>query len=77
MTKKNDFWTGLSKNGEWSVRREGSSRVASVHETQSAAWNEARRLARGAGGEAYLKGRDGKIRAQNTYAKDPNAKEGN
>ena len=71
MTKNKDYWTSPSKGGEWSVKREGSSRAASVHGTQTEAWNEARRLARGAGGEAYLQGRDGKIRARNSYGDDP------
>ncbi len=71
MAKTKDYWTSPSGSGEWAVKREGSSRAASVHDTQAEAWNEARRLARGSGGEAYLQGKDGKIRARNSYGDDP------
>lgn len=64
------FWT-TKKNGGWAVKKEGATRVSSVHSSQSDAWAETRRLARGSGGEAYLKGSDGRIRARNTYGKDP------
>ncbi|WP_370692649.1 DUF2188 domain-containing protein [Reyranella sp.] len=36
------------------VKRSGSANPTSTHSTQSAAWIEARRLARGAGGEVRL-----------------------
>lgn len=65
-----NYWASKRSEG-WAVKKEGSSRAASVHSNQSEAWAEARRLARGAGGEAFLKGSDGKIRARNTYGKDP------
>jgi hypothetical protein len=64
------FWTLKSDQG-WAVKKEGATRVSSVHSSQSDAWAEARRLARGSDGEAYLKDRDGRIRARNTYGKDP------
>jgi hypothetical protein len=60
------FWTSKSAGG-WQVKKEGASRPSSVHESQSGAWSEARRLARGAGGEAFLKDSNGRIRAQNSY----------
>ncbi|MDP1583280.1 MAG: DUF2188 domain-containing protein [Bradyrhizobium sp.] len=65
-----NYWTTKRSDG-WAVKKEGAARASSVHDTQSDAWSEARRLARGAGGEALLKGNDGKIRARNTYGKDP------
>ncbi len=71
MANKNDYWTSPRKDGGWSVKRSGTSRAASVHNTQAEAWKEARRLARGAASEAFLKGKDGKIRARNTYGNDP------
>ena len=55
------------KSDGWVVKKEGSSSVASVHSTQSGAWAETRRLARGAGGNAFLKDKDGHISAQNSY----------
>ena len=68
---KNNYWTSKRPDGAWSVKKEGSSRASSVHGTQQEAWNEARRLARGSKSEAFLKGRDGKIRARNSYGSDP------
>lgn len=70
MANAKNYWATRTTGG-WSVKREGADRAASVHETQSEAWDETRRLARGAGGEALLKGRDGKIRARNSYGHDP------
>jgi len=52
------YWTSKRATG-WAVKKEGASRASSIHSTQSEAWSEARRLARGSGGEAYLKGEDG------------------
>lgn len=70
MGNQRNYWATPHEEG-WAVRREGSDRASSVHSTQNEAWNESRRLARGAGGEAYLQGRNGRIRARNTYGKDP------
>ena len=64
------YWISKSCNG-WIVRKDGAAQASSVHDTQSSAWGEARRLARGSGGEALLKGNDGKVRARNAYGKDP------
>lgn len=65
-----NYWTSKRPDG-WAVKKEGSAQASSVHNKQSEAWNETRRLARGAGGEAHLRGTDGKIQARNTYGKDP------
>jgi hypothetical protein len=59
------------RNDGWAVKKEGTTRVSSVHSTRSDAWAEARRLARGSGGDAVLKRSDGSIRARNTYGKEP------
>jgi len=71
MAGKKDYWTNPRNDGKWAVKRTGSSRAASLHNTQDEAWKEARRLARGVGSEAFLKGKDGKIRARNSYGNDP------
>jgi|WetSurMetagenome_2_1015567.scaffolds.fasta_scaffold715828_2 hypothetical protein len=71
MASKNDYWTSHRKDGTWAVKREGTDRAASIHDTQADAWKEARRLARAAESEAFLKGRDGMIKARNTYSHDP------
>jgi len=59
------------QNNRWTVKKEGDSRISSLHSNQSDAWVEARRLARGSGGNAVLKGTDGRIRARNDYGRDP------
>jgi len=61
-----NYWVTKGSNG-WVVKKQGSSRAASIHSTQSEAWAETRRLARGAGGDAILKGSNGKIQAENSY----------
>lgn len=71
MSSKNNYWTSKRTDGKWSVKKEGSARATSLHNDQESAWKEARRLARGTGSEAFLKGRDGKIRARNSYGNDP------
>jgi Uncharacterized protein conserved in bacteria (DUF2188) len=55
----------------WAVQREGTSRADSVHPTQGAAINRGADLAKGAGGQLRIKGRDGKIRDERTYGNDP------
>ena len=70
MSNSKNYWTTKSGGG-WAVKKEGASRATSVHTTQESAWNETRRLARGTGGEAFLQGSNGQIRARNTYGKDP------
>ena len=70
MSKSKNYRTTPHCNG-WAVKRDGRSRADSIHGTQSAAWNEARRLARGAGGEAVLHGTKGEICTRNTYDPDP------
>jgi hypothetical protein len=52
-------FNAVMKAGGWIVA-EGSGRSASKHTSQDEAWKETRRLARGAGPEAILRGKDGK-----------------
>lgn len=70
MPSSKNYWTTRSGDG-WAVRREGAKKATSRHDSQSDAWSETRRLARGSGGEAFLQGRNGQIRARNTYGEDP------
>ena len=71
MPSKNNYWTSPRKDGTWSVKKTGTERASSIHDTQADAWKETRRLARGAESEAFLKGRDGTIKTRNTYGHDP------
>lgn len=60
----------------WVVRKETSSRPAGVYTTQAEAWSEGRRRALGAGGEAVLHSKDGRITARNLYGIDPRPRKG-
>lgn len=59
-----------SKNG-WSVKKAGASKASSVHRTQAEAVNAAREIARNQRTELYIHGRDGRIRARDSYGNDP------
>lgn len=53
----------------WSVEKPGASRASSVHDTQQQAIDAARaNLQNNGGGELAIKGRDGRVRAQDTVA---------
>ena len=55
----------------WAVRAEGASATTLIFRTQSEAWEKAKSIARKERTEALLHGRDGVIRARNTYGHDP------
>lgn len=55
----------------WQVKGEGNERASSLHDTQAEAWAETIRLAKESKGEAFLAGKDGKIRERNSYGHDP------
>lgn len=62
------FFAAISPRGcGWTVRRAGRSRALMLWLTRDEAWREARRLARGAGVEAYLVETNGRIIARNNY----------
>jgi hypothetical protein len=70
-----DYWTTPHEDG-WQVKGSGNKKATSVHKKQADAWNEAKDRAREAKGEAYLQGRDNKIRERNTYGNDPRKTKG-
>ena len=55
----------------WAVRREGASRVSSIHGTQDAAGRAARQTAIREGGETFIHRPTGEIRDRNSYGNDP------
>jgi hypothetical protein len=71
MVSNKNYWTSKRTDGKWAVKKEGSIRASSIHDNQESAWKETRRLARGEGSEAFLKGKNGKIRTRNSYGNDP------
>ena len=58
-------------NGRWAVRGEGNERVTSNHDTQREAIEQAREIARNQESELLIHGKDGKIRARDSYGGDP------
>lgn len=72
MSKKTLYVTSHGGTG-WAVKHAGTNTPSSTHQTQAAAWNEARRLARGVGGEVRLQGSDGTTIARNSYRLSSNA----
>lgn len=60
----------------WSVRKAGSARSTKTFKTQGDAINAGREIARNQGTELYIHGRDGKIRARDSYGRDPHPPKG-
>lgn len=60
----------------WAVVGAGNSRVTSVHQTQEAATNRAREIARSERSELVVHGRDGRIRQKDSYGNDPHPPKG-
>ena len=58
-------------DGAWAVRGEGNKRDTSHHKTQQKAQQRARGIAINQGGDVITHGRDGKIRARDSYGHDP------
>jgi hypothetical protein len=55
----------------WAVKREGNSRASSVHETQAQAIEAARQTAINQKAEVLIHGRNGQIRARDSFGSDP------
>lgn len=76
MADDNNYWAQKREDGKWEAKREGASRASKVTDTQAEAWAYSKEKAKETGSEAFLKGRDGKIRERNTYGKDPHPPKG-
>ncbi len=76
MPNQKNYWTQKRPDGRWESKGEGDSRASKVTDTQAEAWEHSRHMARQGGGEAFLKGCDGKIRERNSYGSDPHPPEG-
>jgi hypothetical protein len=55
----------------WAVKPAGGERASSVHDRQAEAIAAAQQIARNQGSELFIHGRDGQIRARNSYGSDP------
>lgn len=60
----------------WATRREGASRVGSIHGTQTQATEAARNTAIRERGEVVVHRPDGRIRDANSYGNDPHPPKG-
>ena len=60
----------VPRNNGWAVKSAGTSRAASIHEKQSDAIEAARDTARSQKSELLIHGRDGQIRARDSYGND-------
>ncbi|WP_428678677.1 DUF2188 domain-containing protein [Sphingopyxis sp.] len=58
-------------NDSWAVRGAGNERATSIHETQQAAIDAARNIARNQSSELLIHGRNGQIRERDSYGEDP------
>jgi len=76
MSNEDNYWTQQRPDGKWESKREGAQRASKVTDTQAEAWSHSKDKARAAEAEAFLKGRDGKIRERNTYGNDPHPPKG-
>jgi hypothetical protein len=63
-------------DGRWNVTRDGAERASSVHDRQADATDAGRSTAQREHAELYIHGRDGKIRARDSYGNDPYPPEG-
>jgi hypothetical protein len=63
-------------SGRWARQKQGTTRAASVHDTQAAAIAAARRQAQREGAELIIKGEDGRIRARDSHGRDDPRKPG-
>ncbi len=55
----------------WAVKGAGNKKATSVHKTQEEARKTAREIAINQRSEVVIHGKDGKIRAKNSYGNDP------
>lgn len=58
------------QNG-WAVKGAGASRATSVHDTQAEAIDRGREIAQNQNSELLIHGRNGRIRARDSYGNDP------
>ncbi|CZQ83643.1 Hypothetical protein Tpal_470 [Trichococcus palustris] len=65
-----------NQDGTWNVLGAGNKRVTSKHETQAKAIDAAKNIAKNQKSEVVIHGVDGKIRAKDSYGKDPHPPKG-
>ncbi|MDQ1425404.1 MAG: hypothetical protein QOD72_2902 [Acidimicrobiaceae bacterium] len=63
-------------DGRWARQKNGTTRAASLHNTQAAAEEAARAQAKREHTELVVKGRDGRIQRRNSFGNDPSYRPG-
>lgn len=63
-------------DGRWARQKNGSTRAASLHDTQAAAEKAARAQAKREHTELVVKGLDGTIQRRDSYGPDPRSSKG-
>lgn len=61
----------VPRESGWAVKREGADRASSMHRTQTAATNQAARVAKRERGEVIIHRPDNVIRDRDSYGNDP------
>ncbi|WP_176210535.1 DUF2188 domain-containing protein [Salmonella enterica] len=61
----------VKRDDGWAVRGENNTKDTSRHATQQEAIDAARKIAKNQESELVIHGRDGKIRAKDSYGNDP------
>jgi hypothetical protein len=61
----------MPQDGKWVVKGEVNRRATSIHDTQAAATERAREIARRQNSELLVHGRDGQIRSRDSFGHDP------
>lgn len=70
MSKSQDRMVSQRPDGKWQNKRNSATRATSVHDTQQAAIEAAKKnLENQGGGELSVQGNDGKIRSKDTIGK--------
>ncbi|MCR8929738.1 DUF2188 domain-containing protein [Priestia megaterium] len=59
------------KDGGWQVKGAGNSKATSIHDTQKEAIDAAKKIAKNQGQEVVIHGKNGQIRAKDSYGNDP------
>jgi hypothetical protein len=73
---KRDNQHVVPHQGRWAVRGEGAARATAVHNTQAAAIDQGRGIARNRGSELLVHGRDGRIRERDSHGPDKHPPKG-
>lgn len=72
MAKRNKYHVVPSGNGDWKVKREGSTKASNTYKNKDDAIDRGRNLAKSSGlGQLKIHKSDGTIQREYTYGKDP------